>query len=49
MAFIYIHIEYFTFLLILTIVEKMIYKDRLLLNLNNVYGRLSIIGEQRGC
>ena len=36
MAFIYINIEYFTFLLILTIEEKMIYKDRLLLNLNNV-------------
>ena len=49
MAFIYINIEYFTFLLILTIVEKMIYKDRLLLNLNNVCGRLSIVGEQRGC
>ena len=37
MAFLYINIEYFTFLLILTIVEKMVYKDRLTLNLNNVY------------
>lgn len=36
MAFLYMHIEYFLFLLNLTIAEKLIYKDILLLNFNNI-------------
>lgn len=46
MAFLNIYIEYFIFLLILTIAEKVTYKDIPLLNLNNGYGSLSIIQEQ---